>query len=321
MIIQKCRVRKLFRRNVSPYIMVKLTDRAIRWIVKHVENNDVNTKLAASIYGVSMRRVQQLVKEYRETGRVPQLTKRRRPKTYLTEEQKEIIDKVWNETRVGARLLYYELKRRGYNIPHNKIHAYLRKTGKTIPNPNKQKKRKRCRYERKHSCSLIHGDWHRRTENDPYAIIWIDDASRYILAGGEFDNATADYSIETLRKAQKTAMEYNAEIKEVNTDRGTQFYSTKKKPSKFEAYVMSQGIKFIPSRKNNPQTNGKLERLWYEYDKHRFSFENMDEFISWYNHRIHGALWLEIGERPEEAFWRKLPPESLLGLFLKMNGW
>jgi len=31
-------------------------------------------------------------------------------------------------------------------------------------------------------------------------------------------------------------------------------------------------MKFIPSRRNNPQTNGKLERLWYEYDKHRFSF-------------------------------------------------
>ncbi|HHF56040.1 MAG TPA: hypothetical protein ENL42_03895, partial [Thermoplasmatales archaeon] len=110
-----CRVRKLFRRNVSPCIMVKLTDKAIRWIVKHVENNDVKTRQAASIYGVSMRRIQQLVKEYRETGRVPQLTKRRRPKTYLTEEQKEIIDKVWSETKVGARLLYYELRRRGYS--------------------------------------------------------------------------------------------------------------------------------------------------------------------------------------------------------------
>ena len=48
-----------------------------------------------------------------------------------------------------------------------------------------------------------------------------------------------------LRKAQKTAMKYNAEIKEVNTDRGTQFYSTKKNPSTFEVYVKSQGMKFI----------------------------------------------------------------------------
>ena len=314
----KCRVRKLFRFDVSPNIMVKLSDKKIRWITKHV-GKDVTTRQAADIYNVSIRRIQQLVKEYKETGRVPHLIKRRRPRTYLTEEQKEIIEKVWKEMKVGARLLYYELKRRGYNIPHNKIHSYLRETGKTIPNPNKQKKRKRCRYERKHSCSLIHGDWHRRTDDDPHAIIWVDDASRYILAGDEFDTATSEYSIQTFRKAQRIAREYNVDIKEVNTDRGTQFYSTKKNPSEFEKYVESQGIKFIPSRKRNPQTNGKLERLWYEYDKHRFSFESIHDFISWYNNRIHGALWLEIGERPKEAFWRKLPPESLLGLFLEMD--
>jgi len=35
----------------------------------------------------------------------------------------------------------------------------------------------RCRYEREHSGSLLHGDWHRTTENHPYAIVWLDDAS------------------------------------------------------------------------------------------------------------------------------------------------
>ncbi len=98
-----------------------------------------------------------------------------------------------------------------------------------------------------------------------------------------------------------------------------QFYSSGNKPSRFERYLEEQGIKFVPSRKSNPQTNGKLERLWYEYEKHRFSFDSINEFIEWYNNRIHGALWLEIGERPEEAFIRKLPPENLLGLFMKMN--
>ena len=98
-----------------------------------------------------------------------------------------------------------------------------------------------------------------------------------------------------------------------------QFYSNGEKPSQFEEYLKEEEIKFIPSRKSNPQTNGKVERLWYEYDRHRFSFNSMEEFILWYNKRIHGALWLEIGERREEAFLRKLPPENLLGLFMKMN--
>ena len=98
-----------------------------------------------------------------------------------------------------------------------------------------------------------------------------------------------------------------------------QFYSNGERLSQFEEYLKGKEIKFIPSRKSNPQTNGKLERLWYEYDRHRFSFDNMQDFIDWYNARIHGALWLEIGERPGEAFIRKLPPENLLGLFVKMN--
>ena len=298
--------------------MVKLTNAKIKWIVKHVENGDITTRQAADTYNVSIRRVQQLVKEYRDKDRVPTLNKNRRPKTYLTEEQKKIIDEVWNEMKVGARLLYYEIRRRGYKIPHNKIHSYLKETGRTIPNPKKQKRRKRCRYERKFSCSLIHGDWHRRSIDDLYAIVWLDDASRFILAGGEFSKATTAYSIQTLQEAQEKARQFNATICEVNTDRGVQFYSTKDKPSKFEKYLKGQGIRYIPSRKSNPQTNGKLERFWYEYDKHRSSFEDIQQFIDWYNARIHGALWLEIGEKPKEAFIRKLPPENLLGLFMGM---
>ena len=46
----------------------------------------------------------------------------------------------------------------------------------------------------------------------------------------------------------------------------------------------------------------------------------MNEFIDWYNDLIHGALWIEIGETPKKAFERKMPPESILGLFWKMDG-
>jgi len=33
------------------------------------------------------------------------------------------------------------------------------------------KKRKRCRYEREPTFSLVHGDWHRKTEEHPHAIV------------------------------------------------------------------------------------------------------------------------------------------------------
>ncbi len=67
------------------------------------------------------------------------------------------------------------------NVPRNKIHEYLLEKGYAKPNP---KKRKRCRYERKHSLSLLHGD--RFEWNDRHLYGFEDDASRKILALMEF---------------------------------------------------------------------------------------------------------------------------------------
>ena len=121
---------------------------------------------------------------YKKTGKMPELKKERRPRTCLSDEQKKAIDKTFDETKLSARLLYYELKARGNYTPKNKLYEYLKTKGHVAANPKKQKQRKRCRYERKHSGSLTHGDWHRTTENHPHCILWEDDASRRILAGG-----------------------------------------------------------------------------------------------------------------------------------------
>jgi len=316
-----CRVRKLFRFRLHADV-TKLTDKKIRYICKHaVEDKDWTTARLARHYEVSIRRIQQLVKEYKQTGNPPCLNPRRRPKRNpLTPMEKEIIDQVWEETRFGARLLFHELKRREHHIPHHKIHKYFLKKKRTIPNPNKQKKRKRCRYERDHSFSLIHGDWHRTSVDHPYVIVWMDDASRCILHGAEYAEATARHSIDTFQKVIDHSHLFHAFIKDVNTDRGTQFYSNHpKSKSQFQEFLEQNDINFVPSRRNNPQTNGKVERFWYEYDKHRWRFDTIEAFIQWYNHRLHGSLWLEIGENPSEALLRKLDPSCLLGHFMELK--
>jgi putative transposase len=298
--------------------MVKLTNEEIKWLIIRVRSDFFTVKKAAAVYGVTERRVQQLIKMHRETGEYPKLDPNRRPKTYLTLDQKAAIEEAWEETRLGARLLYYELRRRGHNVPHNKIHQYLRETGRSVPNPRKQQKRKRCRYEREHSGSLVHGDWHRTSVNHPNAIIWLDDASRMALAGGEFEQATHIESIDQFKTAQTRARAFNILIGEVNTDRDSRFYSNKSSgTSACEQYPESEGIRHVPSRKGNPQTNGKVERLWREYDRHRWRFDSLEAFLTWYNNRIHGALDYRAGETPEVAFLRKAPPEAILGLFLQ----
>ena len=317
-----CRVQKLFPYARAKPEVTKLTDKKIRFLCKHiVDLKDWSVGDIAIQYEVTERRVRQLTREYRETGKVPTLDSSRRPRAPpLTKEEKRAIDEVWEDKRFGARLLHKELARRGIAIPRHKIHRYLVEKGRSIPNPKKQRKRRRCRYERKHSFSLVHGDWHRTTEDHPHAILWQDDASRLLLAGGEFDARSGEMSIETFRQAQEVAARYSSVIREVNTDRGSEFHSNRQgSQSKFQEYLEVEGIRHVPSRKSNPQTNGKLERCWLEYDRHRWRFDSIDEFIGWYNARLHGALLLDIGECPGEAVYRKLQPGSLLGLFLRWS--
>ena len=114
----------------------------------------------------------------------------------------------------------------------------------------------------------------------------------------------------------------NGVIFAINSDRGSQFYANKKGKkgkgkSQFQKYLEKKRIKHIPSRRNNPQTNGKIERWGREYKQHRDQFDTAEAFADWYNNRIHGALNLEIGETPQEAFFRKLRRECLCGMFLK----
>ena len=176
----------------------------------------------------------------------------------------------------------------------------------------KQKKRKRCRYERKHSGSLLHTDWHRTSIKHPYCILCEDDASRKILAGQESNWMSAKRAVEIANAAVNEASHMNVLIHAINADHDTTFTAIT-----YQRFTKKQGIKIIFSRVKNPQTNGKLERLWYEYDKHRWRFSTLNEWINWYNNRLHGALKLEWAETPNEAFQRKMRPESLLGLMFK----
>lgn len=210
--------------------------------------------------------------------------------------------------------------RHGYAVSHRQVTTFARVQGLSRPNAHKQGKRKRCRYEREHSGSLLHGDFHRTSEAHPHCILWMDDASRMILAGGEFDSPTTENAIATVEKALEVARRWNLQVREVLTDRGSAFFvnNTKGKArveSEFSRYLVERGVRHVVTMPHNPQSNGKIERFWLEYDRHRWRFASLEEFIDFANGLIHGALW-DL-ETPREAFQRKLPPEALLGLHMK----
>jgi len=306
--------------------MVKLKEKRLAWAIKEKEKGKKNKELVPYL-GIKLRRFQQLCAEYRQTGEVPKLNKQRRPKTFLTKEQKYIILKAVEESKIEGALALRLHIQKYYNkiIPRNKLHAFLLEEGISKEDPKKKKQRKYCRYERKHSFSLIHLDWHEsKTISEKHVCVVEDDASRLIICGDEFDDSKAENNISLTKEAIKIVYDqYSAVIRETNTDKGSQFYSNKtdkkgrKGKSKFEKFLEKQGIIHIPSRRNHPQTNGKEERWFRTYEENRHKFKSFKMFIEWYNNRVHLGLSRTKGITPNEAVINKLQPDSILGLLFR----
>ena len=81
-------------------------------------------------------------------------------------------------------------------------------------------------------------------------------------------------------------------------------------------YVRWEG-KHILARVKHPQTNGKIERWFGLIEQKFYLFDyDIDKFVKWYNEiKPHMSLWFDYAETPKEAFYRKLKPEVLIGMF------
>ena len=305
--------------------MTKLNNTRIKWLIRQIIKHGKKPSEVASVYGITARRVRQLIQSFHITGKMPILNTKRRPKIELTDKQKEFILKAAKESRLSGAVTLRLYIKKHYDtlIPRNKLHQFLLQNGVSKPDKKKQKQRKYCRYERKHSFSLVHIDWHESKIIPGKHVCSIeDDASRIILCGGEFDDSKAEKNIQLMRKAiQIVYTKYSATIREVNSDKGSQFYANKynekgeKGQSEFEKYLMKNNMNHIPSRRNHPQTNGKKERWFRTYEEKRGEFETFKEFVDWYNDRIHLGLSRIKGITPNEAVLNKLKEECLIGLF------
>jgi putative transposase len=128
-----------------------------------------------------------------------------RKPTLLTDVEANAIKKVRYEyPTTGAVSIENPLSHEGIRISHNKIHRFLLENGLSKIEPKKSKRRKWIRYERKHSNSLWHTDYHEM--NNPVLegkqlIPYEDDASRLITGYGLFDNATTRNALDTFRRA------------------------------------------------------------------------------------------------------------------------
>lgn len=138
----------------------------------------------------------QIWREYNTTGILPINGQNvRRPKKPLYSDEEAIVKEAYEKYRFGARMLESIIRKEWHMIiSHNRIHKYLLKLGYASENERKKKRRRWVRYEREHSLSAGHIDWHEKGINETMVCAIIDDSSRRVLAGGEYSSCNTENS-------------------------------------------------------------------------------------------------------------------------------
>jgi len=291
---------------------VSLTDNQIRLIIDAVIKRKSKVERVAERYDLTKSRIYQLLDEYKKTGCYPRAKKRGPKATNVSESvRKQVISAKMHKELGSAGVAKYLRIKRGLHIGNMKVHDILLEEGLTEKDPQKSNRRKPwVRYEREHSLSAVHMDWYVCEDGITNVCVVLDDASRMVLAAGEFPAQTAEYSIQLLKEAYEK-FQHICPIREVITDHGTQFYANTRDSfgeadHSFEQFCEEYGIHHILARVKHPQTNGKMERWFQTYGKFRKKHATIQEFVDWYNkERPHQSLDTDIMETPEMAFYRK----------------
>ena len=273
-----------------------------------VLNDGASKYQARKIAGISKQRVYQVWNEYRQSGKPPEIGRRvGRPKRPILDEERKIVKEAYLRYKVCADALERLIERdTGKHVPHNHVQRILLEFGFAEPGkPGVKRKIDWIRYERRHSLTAVHIDWHQRPNAGQWCCAIIDDASRKLLVGLEETSPTVEASIRAMQQALT-----HGRIKQCISDHGSQFTSNHEGECQFRALLDTQGIQQILCRIKHPQSNGKVEKWFDTYEKHRDEFANITEFLDWYNNiRPHRSLNWDVLETPSQAFERKKKAE------------
>ncbi len=211
----------------------------------------------------------------------------KRPKTIhykITEEVENKVIELRKKTGFGENKLMNYFP----TFSHKAINKILNKYNLTKPNPNRRKRIKYIRWQRKHPNSLWQIDHTDEQEKNYYTLSVIDDCSRYSLTLTRINIA----STEVITKILDEVIKKNGKPREILSDNGSCF-GGKSKHSKFDRWCRRRGIKHIRTAVHSPTTSGKVERLFQTMDK-ELEFCNGDSelFRMRYNHfRPHTSLF------------------------------
>ena len=233
--------------------------------------------------------------------------KKGRPCVVLNPVFVEKVVEIRKETDYGSEKIHVVLERQGFTVSQRQIQKILDVRQLTEACIKRRGQRTYVRYQWPISNYMWHCDWSKL--GSLWICTFIDDRSRKIMATGVFDEATTEHTLFVLYQA---ILMHNACPVIILSDKGSQFYANKytkrgtKGVSAFEQELKELGIELWTSRRNHPQTNGKMEK-WFDTMKKRrkrHPEETLQEFVQWYNEkRIHHALGYKT---PEEVYQENL---------------
>ena len=292
----------------------KLDDAKIKYIIREKKKGTSNTKIADGV-GISTRHVRRLWPRYAATGSLPVIKSAGRPAAKISDEDvRRVLDAYGNEG-VGVGRVAKALRHQ--NISGRTVYKVMKEHGLVEPCPTKSKKRKWVRYERLHSNSMWHTDWHVMKDyrmKDLSLITYLDDASRCVTGFGLFDEATGQNAVQVLRQAVQA---FGAPSS-ILSDNGSCFVGVRRgtpkgswRPTIFENELLDLDIHLINSRPYHPQTNGKLERFHRTIEDEVGRHDSLEDFITYYNERrLHWSLDIDNCQTPLKAFHDKAADES-----------
>ncbi len=295
----------------------RLTAKSIRYAINQLEKGRSSSVVAAEL-GVTSRHIRRLHAEFRKTGsaHIPRTPGRPTIPPPSPDEVQLVLD-TYRLEEVGVVRTAISLRRAGHNISYQRVYRIMKESGLVVPSEAKSRKRKWVRYERKHSNSMWHTDWH--VMKDPrmrglHLITFLDDASRCVTGAGLFTQATSENAVVVLQQAIK---QFGTPAT-ILSDNGSCFVGMRKgnpkrswKPTAFEEALLGRGIELINSRPYHPQTNGKLERFHRTIEEEIGHYESLPEYIEYYNERrLHFSLDIANYETPLKAFSAKKATEE-----------
>ena len=158
------------------------------------------------------------------------------------------------------------------------------------------------RFEREYTDVTVHMDWY-SNEEDHQVLAVEDDASRRVFDMIERDSSSATQSVELLDSVRES-LDAPIPILEVITDHDSEFVNTHTDDRPcldhtFERYLHENDIKHTLCKVGRPQSNGKIERFFQNYDKYRWRLGTLSEFFAFYNEeRPHMSLDWDNLETP-----------------------